>query len=183
MGKLNQCLPTKGSQKAAIATSKPLSWDKEGHKTSASTVRPKISSRLSASGKSGKSKSSSKRTVIQNPPFLVQTDHRHASRKLQQAVSASATPDQITTLLSENKTDRRNMQSGDDPSNAASASKLSPLFSNTDKCSTPQNRYESLQLFKNLDEFCFFNLMDLLHDRFVPEQATKWKAYRSKQIR
>ncbi|XP_024127650.1 uncharacterized protein LOC112146203 [Oryzias melastigma] len=158
MGKLNQCLPTKGSQKAAIATSKPLSWDKEGHKTSASTVRPKISSRLSASGKSGKSKSSSKRTVIQNPPFLVQTDHRHASRKLQQAVSASATPDQITTLLSENKTDRRNMQSGDDPSNAASASKLSPLFSNTDKCSTPQNR-------------------------FVPEQATKWKAYRSKQIR
>ncbi|RVE69520.1 hypothetical protein OJAV_G00078830 [Oryzias javanicus] len=158
MGNLNQCLPTKGSQKAATVTSKSLSFDKEGHKISASTVRPKTSSRLTASGKSGKSKSSSKRTVIQNPPFLVQTDHRHASRKLQQPVSASAAPDQITTLLSENKTARRNMQSGDDPSNAASASKLSPLFSNTDKCGSPQNR-------------------------FVPEQATKWRAYQSKQIR
>ncbi|XP_041823615.1 uncharacterized protein LOC121628581 isoform X2 [Melanotaenia boesemani] len=151
MDVLHSSTTSKESQRAMRLTSKSASHDRK-------TLNP----RPSASFKPGKSKTTNNRKIIQShPPSLAQAVHQ-TSRKLQQAVLASASPDEITTSLTKNKTVRSNMPSDKAApvSGPSSSNKLSILDADWSGASI------------------------LLQKNGLPsEQTTKWKSLRSKQNR
>ncbi|KAM4530039.1 uncharacterized protein tedc2 isoform 1-T2 [Odontesthes bonariensis] len=150
----------KGRQTAIKSTSRLASLDRKESKKSGLSDCTTLSSRPSASSKPVKSKNRNDKNVTQNQPsYSARAVHHRASGKLQQALSASVSPDQITASPSKNKTVRGNMLSDDDPSKAAS---VSVPFSDTDGSEA-----------SNL----------LQRDGLPTEQTTKWKSLRRKQNR
>ncbi|XP_072224552.1 uncharacterized protein [Leuresthes tenuis] len=146
----------KGRQTAIKSTSRLTSLDRKEAKKCGLSDYTTLSSRPSASSKPVKSKN---RNHQNHPSSSSRAVHHRASGKLQQALSASVSPDQITTSPSKNKTVRSNMLSDDDPSKAAS---VSVPFSDTDG---PE-------------------ASNLLQQNGLPtEQTTKWKSLRRKQNR
>ncbi|KAM9746637.1 uncharacterized protein tedc2 [Menidia menidia] len=165
MNVLHSSKGPKGSQTAIKSTSKCVSIDRNIRKKSGLSVCTTLSSRTTA-GKPVKSKNHNRNTIQNHSSISAQAVHHQPSRKLQQAVSASASLDQITTSLPKNTTVRSNMLSDDDPSRAASVSM--PSSNNVVPSSDTDGSEASNWLQQN---------------ELLSEQTSKWKSLRHKKNR
>ncbi|KAM6904969.1 uncharacterized protein tedc2 [Xenentodon cancila] len=148
----------KGRKETLKPISKSAGLDRKGFKPSGLSACSTMSSRHSTSHKPRKSQARYNKNGIRNLPSSPgQAVHHQASKKRQQVVSASVSPDQITSSLSENKTVSSNMERHNDPTKAASVP------------------------YSHTDESVASNL--LLQSGLQSEQATKWKSLRKKQNR
>ncbi|XP_017291432.1 uncharacterized protein LOC108247645 isoform X2 [Kryptolebias marmoratus] len=149
------------------STSKSARFGREEHKKSGFSVCSTLSSRPSASYKPTQSKRINAQNTIQNRfSSSTRAVHHRASRKIQQTVSASASPDPIAASPSKNKTAKRNVARDDDLSRAAAVSVPS------------SNNAVSLS---DTDGFGLSSLPQ--HNGLKSEETTKWKSLRSKQNR
>ncbi|XP_035471374.1 uncharacterized protein LOC118288900 isoform X2 [Scophthalmus maximus] len=151
--------PSTGSQ----STSKSASITRKDHKKPGLSVSSTRGSRRSASNNPRQSKTTHKRSTIQNNPVSsAEVVHHQAARKLQGAGSAFGTLDHISTLHSKNKTIKRSVLSVDDPGKSTPSPNNTVPFSHTDESGAH----------------------GLLQRSGIPnEQITKWKSLRNKQNR
>ncbi|XP_061567552.1 uncharacterized protein LOC133421800 [Cololabis saira] len=158
MDGLNSSTAPKGSKKTLKPISKSTGLGRKGFKPSGLSACSTLSSTHSTSHKPIESKGRYNKNGIRNhSSSSIQAVHHQASKKRQQVVSASASPEQITSSLSKNKTVSSNMGRDNDPTKAASVS-----------CSHTDGPVAS-------------NL--LLQSGLQSDQATKWKSLRRKQNR
>ncbi|XP_030592250.1 uncharacterized protein tedc2 isoform X2 [Archocentrus centrarchus] len=157
----------RGSQRTTRSSSKSASLDRKGYRKPALSVCSSLGSRPLASSNPGQTKTTDNRNTLQkHPASSAGAVHQQASRKLQQVVPPSVSPDHITSLLSKNKTVRSNVASGDDLRKAAPVA--APSSNNTVPCShTNEPGASRLPQQKGLPS----------------EQTAKWKSLRSKQNR
>ncbi|XP_005454960.1 uncharacterized protein tedc2 isoform X1 [Oreochromis niloticus] len=159
---------SRGSQRTIRSSTKSASLDRKGYRRPGLSVCSSLASGPLASADPGQTKTTDNRNTIQNhPASSAGALHHQASRKLQQAVVPSVSPDHITSLLSKNKTIRSNMSSGNDlrkavPVSANSSNNVvsSSQTNEPGACSLPQQ-----------------------NGRIPSEQTTKWKSLKSKQSR
>uniref|UniRef100_A0A3Q0S4G3 Uncharacterized protein n=1 Tax=Amphilophus citrinellus TaxID=61819 RepID=A0A3Q0S4G3_AMPCI len=99
----------RGSQRTTRSSSKSASLDRKGYRKPALSVCSSLGSRPLASSNPGQTKTTDNRNTLQkHPASSAGAVHQQASRKLQQVVPPSVSPDHITSLLSKNKTVRSN---------------------------------------------------------------------------
>lgn len=106
---------SRGCQKTMRSSSKSTSLDRKGYRRPGLSVSSSLGSRPSASSKPGQ-------TVQNHPASSAGAVHQQTSRKLQQVVAPSVSPDHITRLASKNRAVRSNVASGDDLRKAAPVS-------------------------------------------------------------
>lgn len=172
-----------GGQTTLRSASKSASFGRKEYKKS--DLSP------STSYKPTMSKSVKNRNAIQNSfSSSARAVHQRASRKFQQTVSASASPDPITAPLVNKKTARSNVARSDDRRAAAVSV---PSSNDTDgfglSSLLQQNRYVLHgSAHKNNNHALFVynriinkKILNLLFGRLKSEETTKWKYLRSKQ--
>ncbi|XP_022608353.1 uncharacterized protein C16orf59 homolog [Seriola dumerili] len=154
--------PSKGSDLTIRSTSKSASLDRKEHKKPGSSLSSSLGARPSTSNNPRQSKTTNNRGTIQKHPVSsAAAVHHQATRKLQQAGSASGSPDR-----SKKKTVKSSMLSVENLGEAAAI---------------PTPSSNNAVPFSHTDESGAYSLLQ--HTRIPSEQTTKWRSVRNKQNR
>ncbi|XP_056257624.1 uncharacterized protein LOC130185273 isoform X3 [Seriola aureovittata] len=153
---------SKGSDLTIRSTSKSASLDRKEHKKPGSSLSSSLGARPSTSNNPRQSKTTNNRGTIQKHPVSsAAAVHHQATRKLQQAGSASGSLDR-----SKKKTVKSSMLSVENLGEAAAI---------------PTPSSNNAVPFSHTDESGAHSLLQ--HTRIPSEQTTKWKSVRNKQNR